>query len=88
MLFAHPKIKEAAVAGLPDAKWGETVAAFVVLKDGVKATEEEIRSYCKQQLAAYKVPTTVVFRETLPKTLVGKVLRRILIEETKPRITV
>jgi len=63
----------------PDAYRGETVAAFIVLKPGFEASEkmhEAIRTYCKQNLAPYKVPTIVEFRESLPKSLIGNVLRR------------
>jgi long-chain acyl-CoA synthetase len=88
VLFSHPKIKEAAVAGIPDAKWGEVVTAFVVLKDGETATGDDLKAYCRERLAAYKVPSVVEFRETLPKTLVGKVLRRVLTEEAKKKVSV
>ncbi len=79
VLFGHPAVAEAAVAGAPDAYRGETVAAFVVLKPGMEASEEtrrELLQYCRQELAAYKVPTILEFRESLPKSLIGKVLRR------------
>ena len=81
VLFMHPKVMEAAVVGVPDAKRGETVKAFVVLKEGASATPEEIRDFCKEKLAPYKVPSLVEFRKDLPKTQVGKVLRRTLLEE-------
>ena len=79
VLFQHPAVQEAAVAGTPDEYRGETVAAFIVLKPGIAtndATRQSIIAYCKQNLTAYKVPKIVEFRDTLPKTLVGKVLRR------------
>jgi long-chain acyl-CoA synthetase len=79
VLFQHPSIAEAAVVGVPDAYRGETVAAFIVLKPGIPASEEtrqDIIAYCKQYLTAYKVPKIVEFRERLPKSLIGKVLRR------------
>jgi len=81
VLYAHSKVMEAAVVGLPDPYRGETVKAYVVLKEGETATEQEIIDYCKQQLARYKVPGSVEFRSELPKSLVGKVLRRLLVEE-------
>jgi len=81
VLFEHPKVMEAVVAGVPDPYRGETVKAFIVLKEGQHATEEEIIEYCKAHLARYKVPRLVEFRSELPKTIVGKVLRRILREE-------
>ena len=79
VLFAHPAVAEAAVAGAADAYRGETVAAFVVLKAGIAASEDtrqELLQYCRQELAAYKVPTILEFRASLPKSLIGKVLRR------------
>jgi long-chain acyl-CoA synthetase len=81
VLFKHPAVAEVGVAGVPDAYRGETVAAFVVLKTGIEASEEtkrELIQYCKQELTAYKVPTILEFRENLPKSLVGKVIRRAL----------
>lgn len=81
VLYEHPKVKEAAVAGIPDPYRGETVKAYIVLKDGETATEEEIISFCRENMARYKVPKVVQFREDLPKTLVGKILRRALVEE-------
>lgn len=85
VLFMHPAVMEAAVAGVPDPRRGETVKAYVVLKEGQSATEEEIRSFCKENLAPYKVPTLVEFRKDLPKSQVGKVLRRLLVEEEKAK---
>ncbi|MGB9300393.1 MAG: long-chain fatty acid--CoA ligase [Anaerolineae bacterium] len=81
VLYEHPKIMEAAVAGIPDPKRGETVKAWVVLKPGQTATVQEIRDFCADKLAKYKIPYYIEFRDTLPKTLVGKVLRRTLTEE-------
>ncbi|MCC6169585.1 MAG: long-chain fatty acid--CoA ligase [Caldilineaceae bacterium] len=81
ILFTHPKVMEAAVAGIPDPKRGETVKAYIVLKEGENCTAEEIRAFCKEYLAPYKVPTMVEFRKELPKTQVGKVLRRLLVQE-------
>jgi long-chain acyl-CoA synthetase len=85
VLYEHPKIKEAVVAGIPDPRRGETVKAYCVLKEGETATEEEIRDFCRENMARYKVPTMVEFRSELPKTIVGKVLRRILVEEEKKK---
>lgn len=85
VLYTHPKVKEAAVIGVPDPYRGETVKAFIVLKEGEQATEEEIINYCRQQMAAYKIPRLVEFRSELPKTIVGKVLRRLLVEEEKQK---
>jgi long-chain acyl-CoA synthetase len=83
VLFEHPKVKEAAVIGVPDERRGETVKAFVVLKEGETATEEEIIAFCRERMAAYRVPRIVEFRDDLPKSLVGKVLRRQLREDVK-----
>ena len=76
VLFECPKIKEAAVIGVPDPYRGETVKAFVVLKDGVTATAEEIIAFCRERLASYKTPRIVVFLDSIPKSGVGKYLRR------------
>lgn len=76
VLFECPKVKEAAVIGVPDTYRGETVKAFVVVKDGMTTTAEEIISFCRGRMAGYKVPRIVVFRESLPKSGVGKYLRR------------
>lgn len=81
VLYAHDKVLEAAVVGVPDAYRGEVVKAYIVLKEGQSATEKEFIDYCKQQLAIYKVPHSVEFRDDLPKSLVGKVLKRLLLEE-------
>ena len=80
VLFEHPKIKEAAVIGVPDTYRGETVKAFVVPKDGAALTPDEIVAFCRERLAAYKVPRLIEFRDAIPKTGVGKYLRRALRE--------
>ncbi|MCM3002741.1 long-chain-fatty-acid--CoA ligase [Priestia koreensis] len=85
VLYEHPKIKEAVVAGVPDPYRGETVKAYVVLKDGEVCTEDELNKYSRQYLAAYKVPRIYEFREELPKTAVGKILRRSLVEEERQK---
>jgi long-chain acyl-CoA synthetase len=81
VLYQHPKIAEAVSAGVPDAYRGETVKAFIVLKPGMTATEQEIIAFCKTKLAPYKVPKRVEFRSELPKSAVGKVLRKMLRDE-------
>jgi len=81
VLFEHPAVQEAAVAGVPDAYRGETVKAYIVVKPGLSLTEQEVIAWCRERLAAYKVPRQVAFRPTLPKTMVGKVLRRKLLED-------
>ena len=81
VLVRHPKIKEAVVAGIPKGLRGELIKAYVVLKDGEHATAADILDHCRHDLAKFKVPKKVEFRPELPKTLVGKVLRRVLVEE-------
>ncbi len=83
VLATHPKVQEVGVAGIPDPYRGETVKAWIVLKPGETATPEEIREWCQDKLAKYKIPTHIEFRSELPKTMVGKVLRRVLVEEEK-----
>lgn len=87
VLFEHPDVEEAVVAGVLDAYRGETVKAYIILKDGSTANEEDLQSWCKDKLAVYKVPKIYEFRDTFPKTLVGKVLRRKLIEEDNNKTT-
>jgi long-chain acyl-CoA synthetase len=81
ILYQHPKVLEAAAVGIPDPRRGETVKAYIVLKPGETATEEEMDKWCRDHLAPYKVPKLYEFRSELPKSNVGKVLRRILREE-------
>jgi long-chain acyl-CoA synthetase len=81
ILFQHPKVELAAVIGAPDEKSGEAVKAFIQLKPGEKATEEEIFEFSKEKMAGYKRPKQVEFRESLPVSNVGKVLRRVLRDE-------
>ncbi len=86
VLFMHPKVMEAVVVGVPHPQRGDdTVKAFIVPKPGENPTAEEIKEFCKLHLAPYKVPREVEFRTELPKTLVGKVLRRVLVEEEKAK---
>jgi len=75
-LYAHPKVREAVAVGVPDERWGEAVKVYIVLRDGQTATEQEILDYCHSRMARYKVPKYVEFRTELPKSMVGKVLRR------------
>jgi long-chain acyl-CoA synthetase len=87
VLFSHPKVLEAVVVGIRHPTRGdETVKAYIVKKPGVEVTGEEIKEFCKLHLAPYKVPREVEFRTELPKTLVGKVLRRVLVEEEKAKM--
>ena len=81
VIFKHPKVKDVITVGIPDEYRGETVKAFVQPVEGVEITEEEIIAYCREKLAAYKVPRSVEFRKELPRSMVGKALRRILRDE-------
>jgi long-chain acyl-CoA synthetase len=74
-IFKHPAVLETAVIGIPDEVWGESVKAFIKLKPGMKASEEEIIQSCKENLASYKKPKSVEFTEFLPKNVAGKVLK-------------
>jgi long-chain acyl-CoA synthetase len=80
VLYEHPKIQEACAVGIPDIYRGETVKAFIALKPGETLTEEEVIAHCKEKLAVYKVPKIVEFMDELPKSVIGKVLRRKLKE--------
>ena len=86
ILHEHPAVMEASVAGVPDQYQGEAVKAWVVLNEGMTCTADELKEHCKSRLSAYKVPRYIDFKNSLPKTQIGKILRRILIEEemTKP----
>ncbi len=83
VIASHPAVNEVGVGGIHDDYQGEAVKAWVVLRPGQHATAEEIRAYCRRQLAGYKVPKQIEFTDSLPKTLVGKVLRRALVEKEK-----
>jgi fatty-acyl-CoA synthase len=72
-LFSHPSVSEAAVIGVPSEKWGETIKALVVLVAGTQASEAELIAHCKSRLASYKSPTSVEFRDEIPRTATGKV---------------
>ena len=84
VLATHPAVAEVGVAGVPDEAKGEVAKAWVVLAAGKQASAEELRAFCRERLAPYKVPATVEFRSELPKTMVGKVLRRALTAEPGP----
>jgi long-chain acyl-CoA synthetase len=81
VLFQHPKIREAAVAGIKEEDGSEVPKAWVVLHEGEQATSEEFKSFCEGFLTAYKIPQYFEFRDQLPRSRVGKILRRVLVEE-------
>jgi acyl-CoA synthetase (AMP-forming)/AMP-acid ligase II len=76
VLLNHPKVQEAAAVGIPDAKRGQVIKAFVVLKHGEKATRREILSFCKERLGSFKMPRQLEFRDSLPKSSTGKIAKR------------
>ncbi len=82
-IMANPKVLDAGVAGIPDPYRGETVKAWIVLKPGETLSEDEVKAWCKERLAPYKIPTHIEFRTELPKTTVGKILRRELVRQEK-----
>ena len=86
VLYEHPGVAECVVAGVPDPYRGETVKAYIVKKEGTHLTEEELNEHCRKSLAAYKAPKLYEFRNELPKTAVGKILRRSLIDEEKKKM--
>lgn len=86
VFYEHPAVQEVIAAGVPDPYRGETVKAYIVIKEGMTASEEELNEFARKHLAAYKVPRLYEFRSDLPKTAVGKILRRALIDEEKARL--
>ncbi|MCM3599300.1 long-chain-fatty-acid--CoA ligase [Robertmurraya korlensis] len=85
VMYEHPSVQEVVVAGVPDPYRGETVKAYIVLKESATTTEEELNAFARKHLASYKVPRMYEFRSELPKTAVGKILRRALVEEEKKK---
>lgn len=85
VLYEYEGIQEAAIAGIPDPYRGETVKAYIVPKEGAQLTEKELDAFCRKRMAPYKVPRIYEFRKELPKTAVGKILRRKLIEEEREK---
>jgi long-chain acyl-CoA synthetase len=88
VLYGHPKVKEAVAAGVPMGERGERVKVWIVLKEDETATEGEMLAFCKENLAPYKCPRFVEFRDEVPKTIVGKMLRRVLVEEEAKKVAV
>lgn len=87
VLYEHEAIQEVVVAGVPDPYRGETVKAYVVLKEGANVSEKELNEFARKHLAAYKAPRMYEFRSELPKTAIGKILRRNLVEEEKKKLS-
>jgi long-chain acyl-CoA synthetase len=87
VLYEHESVLEAVVVGVSDDYRGETVKAFIVLKEGHSCSEEQLNEYCRNNLASYKVPRLYEFRKELPKTTIGKILRRVLVEEEENKVT-
>jgi long-chain acyl-CoA synthetase len=83
VLFRHPAVRDAAVVAMPDAYWGERPIAYIALKEGQTATQQELIAYCKEHLATFKAPCLIKFRDDLPKLPTGKVLRRVLWDEAR-----
>ena len=79
VLYKHPAVEMCAVVGVPDPKWGEVGKAFVVLKQGVKASADDLMAHMHHHLAGYKVPKTIEFRDSLPVSAAGKILKRELV---------
>ncbi len=81
VLYQHPAIAEACAFGVPDAYLGEKLLAVIVLKQGASLSEKELQGWCEGRMARYKIPREIEFKDELPKTIVGKILRRKLVDE-------
>jgi len=77
-IFNHPDVTEVAVIGVPDDKWGETIKALVVLREGAELSEADLVAYCRERLAGFKTPRSVEFRDALPRTATGKLQKFLL----------
>jgi O-succinylbenzoic acid--CoA ligase len=87
VLASHPDVADAGVFALPDATWGQAVAAVVCLRPGAAVDEDRLRAYCRERLAGFKLPKRIYFAETIPRNAAGKLLRRelrALVGETAP----
>src|SRR5581483_466239 len=81
IISRHPQVREAVIIGLPDPFAGEIIKAYLVLNEGAAVSAEEILSFCRKDLAKFKLPSIIEFRRELPKSILGKVMRRVLLEE-------
>ena len=81
VIYTHPAVLECSVVATPDKRWGEIVHAVIVVRDGAQVSSEEIIEYCRQTLAGYKCPKKVAFVEGLPKTVIGKISRKVVREQ-------
>jgi len=86
IIYQHPKVKEGISVGIPDPRKGERIKVYIVLKDGETATPEEIIAYFRERITPYKVPSEIEFRGELPKSMIGKILRRALREEEDRKV--
>jgi len=86
VLYEHEAVQEAVLGGVPDPYRGETVKAYIVLKENAQVTEHELNEFCRKHLAAFKVPRLYEFRDELPKTAIGKILRRVLVDEERQKL--
>src|SRR5688572_8338384 len=85
-LFRHPKVADIAVVGVPDAKYGEEICAWIKLRAGMNCSEHEIRDFCREQISHYKIPRYVVFVEAFPTTVTGKVQKYLIRQEMMERL--
>jgi long-chain acyl-CoA synthetase len=81
VLYAHPAVAEAAVVGLSHKTRGQMIKAYIVLREGARADEAELKNYMREHMSAYSVPHAVVFRDAMPKSMIGKILKKELLKE-------
>jgi fatty-acyl-CoA synthase len=86
-LYTHPKVEQAEVIGVPDPKYGEEVCAWIKLREGEQATDDEIRAYCKGKIAHFKIPKVIRFVDSFPMTITGKVQKYVMREQMAAEMT-